>query len=815
MWVRDGRLGIRQLTKSPGFASAVVLTLALGIGVNTAVFSMLNGFLLRKLPYADPERVAALVTHVEGVNAQGAAADDDDSFDGSSWELIRDNLHGVKLASYGGSNRVNLKTDGASGGAVRQVLDARVSADYFAVVGIPLSRGRSFSQVEDHPGGPPVAVLSYALWASTFHSDPDLIGRTIKLKGAPYTIVGVLAENAVTPSQADVFTPLQPATTGECGGNNCGILARLDPGENWTHINAQLGRLRLPSFANLGKHHAHAWLYARPLQAQLAAGMHDRVIVLMLAVSFIMLIACANLAGLTLVRLSRRRTEIAIRLALGASSMDVLRQLWTENLILALLGGFGGLGLAVLSLDSLHGFLPESMIPVGGFAIDIRVFAFTLGVSIVASFLFGALPALQTTRLDLRSSIAAGSRSVAGGSNTVRRWLIVFETALTVVLLSAAGLLVRTLIHLETLPSGFNSNNVITAKVSLDDARYHNPAEFHALLAKSVTALQHIPGVDSAAFALSVPYERGLNDGLRILDGKQAGKESGSSLTYITPSYFKAFRIPLFSGRVITENDTDSSTPVAVVNQQFAKRFFGDPAALGRHFKIEGATFTVVGVVADVAKAPGMGSDAPIGTEPLAYLAASQIPQGLVNIAHIWFQPSWIVRTGAPINGITGTIERTIRDVAPDLPLTGFFAMDQIRSKQLQMQQVEVWLLGTLAGLALLLSAIGIYALVSNLVVQRTREIGIRLALGSTTKDAMVRVGSSGITSAALGLLTGTLLSLATLRVLASEIYGISTYDPVTLAVVPLILVIVAATASFLPALRISRIDPAETLRSE
>ncbi len=812
MWIRDARFAIRQLFKSPGFAIAVILTLALGIGVNTAVFSLLNGFLLRKLPYPDPERVAALVKRVEGANAQGA---DDDSFDGASWQQIHDNIRSVKLASYGGSNGVNLKADAASGGAVRQVVEARVSSEYFAVLGVPLFQGRSFSDLEDRPHGPPVAVLSYSLWVSTFHSDPDLIGRSIKLKGEPYTVVGILASGAVTPGQPDLFTPLQPATTGECGGNNCGILARLETGQNWEQVNAALGRLKLAAFADLQKHRLHAWIYARPLQAQLAAGMHDRVIVLMLAVSFILLIGCANLAGLALVRLSRRRTEIAIRLALGASHMDVLRQLWSENILLALMGALGGLGLAILILDGLRGFLPDSMIPMGGFAVDSRVFAFTLSASLVTSFLFGALPALHSMKLNLRTSLSAGSRSVARGSNAIRRVLIVMQNALTMVLLMSAGLLIRTLIHLETVPSGFDSNNVITAKVSLDDARYHNSQAFDELLIKSVSALRKVPGVQAAAFALSVPYERGLNDEIRVLDGKQVGKDSGSSLTYITPQYFEAFRIPLYSGRVFRDSDNRASLPVAVVNQAFAKRFFEETTPLGRHFQMEGATFTVVGVVGNVVKAPGMEAGAPIATESLAYLPASQTPQKLANIAHIWFQPSWIVRTRRPIEGITGTIERTIEDAAPDLPLSGFSTMNDVLLKQLQVQRVEVLLLGTLSGLALLLSAIGIYALVSNLVVQRTREIGIRLALGSTAKQAILRVGSSGATSAGAGLLFGLILSVLAVRVLASEVYGVSTYDPLTLIAALLILIIVAALASFLPTLRISRIDPAETLRSE
>jgi len=418
--------------------------------------------------------------------------------------------------------------------------------------------------------------------------------------------------------------------------------------------------------------------------------------------------------------------------------------------------------------------------------------------------------------------MSSGSYSVAGGSGRVRQWLIGAEVALTVVLLAAAGLLIRTLIHLETLPPGFDSRNVMTAKASLDDARYHNAAAFQALVSKSVAAMKAIPGVQYAAMALSVPYERGLNDGLKILDGKQAGTEDGSSLSYVTPGYFSTLRIPLVSGRMLSESDTATSEQVAVVNQDFARKFFGEAAPIGRHFKVyegyegsAGFAVTIVGVVENVAKAPGEQADAPIASEPVFYLPAAQTPQGLVNIAHIWFQPSWIVRTYGPIAGLTESMQKALASVDPLLPFSGFYSMDQIQAEQLQQQRIEVLLFATLAGLALLLSAIGIYALVSNLVVQRTREIGIRIALGSSIRRAMVEVGSSGAVAAGAGLLVGIALSLAAVRVLSSELYGVSAYDPVTFVAVPLVLASIAAVASFLPTLRISRIEPAETLRAE
>ncbi len=819
------RFAFRQLHKSPGYTIAVILTLALGIGVNTTVFSMVDGFMLRRLPYPEPERIAALVVHTQGVSQHSGKsfAEEDDSFTGQSWQVLKDSVSGVTFASYGGSGGVNLKAAADAGGAVRYVQNSRVSAEYFEVLGIPFYLGRSFTADEDRPHGPSVAVLSYALWQSTFHSDPTLIGKSIELKGEPYTVVGVLPRNAVTPSHADLFTSLRPAITGgECGGNNCGIIVRLKPGTHWQQVNTELGHVPLPFFSeNESKNHGHAWMYALPLQRELAGDMHDEISALMLAVSFILLIACANLAGLALVRISRRTPEIATRLALGASRMDVLRQLWLESLVLAITGAAAGLFLAQTLLHVCSDFLPEEMIPIGGFHLDARILSFTFGVSFLTSLIFGALPALRTRRVDLRSSIVAGSHAVVGGSSRIRQWLIGAEVALTVILLASAGLLVRTLIHLESLPPGFDPANVMTAKVSLDDVRYHDAAAFQSLLQKSVAAMRQIPGVQNAAVGLSVPYDRGLNWPIAIKDGKQAGIHNASSLAYVTPDYFAALRIPVLAGRVLTDSDTAISQPVAIVNTAFARRFYGEASPIGRHFTLgmendsDNRTFTIVGVVSEVAKQPGMYRDAPISREPVFYVAASQTPQGVVNGAHIWFQPSWIVRTRGPIQGLAENMQHALATADPDLPFSGFYSMQQVLDKQLQMQRVQVLLLSMLGLLALVLSAIGIYSLVSNLIVQRTREIGIRIALGSTLKEAMLHVGSSGLFATGAGLVAGIALSFVMLRGLASQIYGVKTYDPVTFIAVLFVLTFIAIVASFLPTLRISRIQPADTLRAE
>jgi predicted permease len=820
------KFAIRQLRKSPGFAAAVIITLALGIGVNAAVFSMVDGFLLRRLPYSQPQRIAALITHVEGTADNGHVySNEDDSHGASDWQLITQNVPSVIAAAWEGDaeigqSGVNLKAGSDMGGAVHFVHSTAVSAHYFQVLGIRPFLGRGFTDEESRPGGPKAVVLSYELWQSFFHGDRGVVGRAVDVKGQPYAIVGVMPQNAVTPNNAELWSVLQPGAGGACEGYDCGILLRLKPGATWQQAQAELGRLHRPSDGNYAPG-AKTWLYAQPLQQYLGSDMKPRVLVLMLAVGFILLIACANLAGLALVRISRRTQEFATRLALGATRFDILRQVWIENLLLAALGATAALMLAHAILAGLSQLLPPSMISLGGFALDGRVLVFTGMATLVTSLLFGALPALTARRIELRAAIAASSYSVAGGSRRLRTFLIGAEVALTVVLVSASGLLVRTLAHLETLPPGFNTHNVMTATASLDDARYHEPQAFESLLNRSIVAMKRIPGVEDAAVGLSVPYQRGLNLPILIGDGRNAGQSDSASTAYVTPGYFATLQMPVLAGRTVLDTDTGASEPIAVVNESFARKFFGEPNAVGRHFSLamgpsyRGPAITIVGMVSNVTKAQGVDWTAPLGTEPVFYLPAAQFPSDAIATVHLWFQPSWIVRTHGPVAGLAEAMQRAMAEADPNLPISGFHSMDDLMQQDLETQRIEVLLLSALAGLALLLSAVGIYALVSNLVVQRTREIGIRMALGSSIERAMVEIGSSGMFAAAAGLVVGMGLSFLALRVLKSELYGVGVYDPVTLTATPVILALIALVASLLPALRISKIDPAITLRSE
>ncbi len=823
LW-KDLRYALRRLRKSPGFAITSILTLALGIGANTAIFSVVNALMLRPLPYPQPMGLGALTTRSTGP----AGAEDDNLVNGDTYLLVRDQVPAVTAAAFGMEDGVNLQ----AGTSVQYVQQLRVSSKYFDVLGIPPQMGRSFTLDEDRPNGPAVVILSNNLWRTSFHSDPQIVGHVILLKGAPFTVVGVLARGAQSPlnegttQPADVWTPLRPSRSGEGEGTNYGVLLRLKPGSTWEQANAQLSRV-MPEYLRqemAGNPGSKAVLVGIPLQQSEAESLRPAVFGLMVAVGFILLIACANLAGLGLVRAQQHSGEMATRMALGAGRFALVRQLWTENMVLALLGGVAGLGVAKCGLVMLQHLVPEGLLPSNNFGLDGRVLLFTFVVSLLTSVLFGMLPAFELHRIDLRSMMAAGAnRAMAASVNRKTRVLLIAgEIALTVVLVAASVLLIHSLIYLETLPPGFDATNVMTGKVSLDDARYHNAAAFQHLLTSSLDAMRRIPGVENAAVGLSLPYERGLNVGAKVAEGKDAGKIFGTNAVYITPGYFDALRMHLLAGRQFADNDTAQSQPVVIVNETFARKYLDRTNPVGSI--VEDSTSgtelgwrprRVVGVVADVVKTPGLDQAAPLTSEPTVYVPATQVKQDLLNMAHVWLQPSWIVRTHGSVAGITEAMQKALAQADPGLPFSGFYSMTDLERHALGMQRMEVMMLGFLAGLALLLSTIGVYGLIANLVVQRTREIGIRLALGSSMQQAMVEIGSSGVFATVLGLAVGLGASVMALRALKSFIYGIGTYDPLTLVGTSLVLAIVAIAAIFLPARSIARIDPAKILHEE
>ena len=628
-------------------------------------------------------------------------------------------------------------------------------------------------------------------------------------------MVGVLPEGVTTPLNADVYTVIHASSLGEGAGTNFDCITRLRDGASWQEADAQINRAwltrkdRYELYDNPG---AKVSYYSVPLQKGQSAVLRPQALALMFAAGFILLIACANLAGLMLARMLRRTSEIATRLALGATRWQIQKQFWDETLVLALLGGATGVCVGYVALRGLLHLLPEHFLPVADVPLDLRVLGFALAVSFATSVLFGMLPASATHRFDLRGAISQRNASHSGPVR-FRQLMIAGEVALTVVLLAASGLLIRTLIHLETLPPGFNATGVMTARASLDNVRYHDAAAFRNLLDESTAVMVRIPGAQYAAVGLSLPYERAVNQGgVTLSEGKNAGQQLVTGMTYVTPDYFSALQIPLLSGRTFSNADGPDQQQVAIVNQTFVRKFFRGENPVGLHLDKE---TLIVGVVADVAMAPGVDPVAPLTDEQMMYVPAAQVGGRMLSLAHMWFQPSWIVRTSRPIEGLTAQMQRALAAADPDLPFSGFYRMSDLLAKTLATQRVEVALLASMAGLALLLSAIGIFGLVTNIVAQKTKEVGIRIALGSTIREAMVHVGVPGTRAAAVGLVLGLGLCAGVLRVMRSVLYGVAVYDAPTMVSVVVLLASVALVASSLPTLRIARIDPAQTLREE
>lgn len=801
------RFAARQLWRDPGFTVTVILTLALSIGANTAIFSVVNALLLKSLPYSHPERMGTIYTRVAGPTG----SDERHHLNGEQWELLRDNVPSlISSVSAPRTSGVNLQADSR----VQYLHAGRISAHYFDVLAIHPVIGRNFSDTEDRPHGPRTAILSYGLWRNIFGADPNISGKNILLKGEPYTVVGVLPEGATIPLNADLYTALQASRDGEGGGTNFDVITRLRDGITWQQADSEINRawsLRTVRYELRDNPGARVTYYSVPLQKGETAVLRPQVLMLMLAAGIILLIACANLAGLTLVRMLRRTSEVATRLALGASRWQIQKQFWVEALLLASVGGIIGIAVGFVTLRGLLLLLPEHFLPVADVPLDGRVLAFTVLISLLTSVLFGMIPVLTARRFDLRSAIA--SRATSGSNQLrLRQALIVSEVALTVVLLAASGLLIRTLVHLQTLPSGFDSTGVMTARASLDDARFHDPAAFRKLLDESTAAMRQIPGVQHAAAGLSLPYERSLNSGVTLSDGKEAGQQVMTGEVYITPDYFGALQIPILSGRSFTDADGPDTQHVAIVNQTFVRKFFDRASPLGHY--VDKDTM-IVGVVEDVAIEPGLDPTAPLSAEESMYIPATQVDAQSLSLLHVWFQPSWIVRTAGPVEGLTAQMQRALASVDPNLPFSGFYRMRDLLAKTLATQRVEVALLSAMAALALLLSAVGIFALVANIVAQKTREIGIRMALGSTIRQAMVNIGGPGVRASALGLILGLVLCAGALRAMRSVLYGVGVYDAPTILTVVLILASVTLIAGTVPTLRIARIDPAQTLREE
>ena len=823
-FANDFRFALRQLRSNPGLTGVVLITLGLCIGANTAIFSVLDAVLFRPLPLPAPDRLALVVT----ATSPEANAEMNDSQTGSLFETVRDAAPGLDVAADAGQGGVNFVFNGRASFVQQQ----RVSAGYFRVLGISPLQGQEFTRADDVPNGPPLVIVAYDFWRKSLRGDPAIVGKAISLRGEPYTVIGVMPGgfrgpsrftfSSAAPPPVDVWTPLRPTRNGEGSGSNYQVIARLKPGVSWPEATGQLQALsralmEMPGFPHQSKYFEERII---PLQAGLTQDSRRTLVVTWAAVLVVLLIGCVNIAGLLMARAPARAKEIATRLAVGGSRGAIVRQLLIESLVLSAAGSALGLIIGSFAIDWLKRLGAESFEVGQPIELDARVMGAMALIAVVTSILFGLAPAIRISRLDVRSVLAESGRGIAGRRDRMRSLLAAGEIALSLVLLVSAGLLVRTLAYFQGLSAGFDPHNLVIGETSLLDARYKTLDAVSHLYSAGLSQIRASPGVKSAAVALTLPYERPLNDGYRQLDGYKGEPPRGrmAEVVYVTPGYFETMAIPLLGGRVFRESDARDNARVIVVSESFARTVFGGgQEAMGRHLGIDDRTpREIVGVVSDVQQHSGLnGGLGPFSVEPTIYLPVDQTSSGFVYGIHRWFSPKWVVRTNAAPSRIAPKIQAAIAAVAPELPISHFKTMDELSGLYLEQQRYTTALFSMMAALGLALAAIGLYGLISNAIAQRTHELGIRMALGASVGQIIAATARPGILLALAGIAVGAVLARAAARLIASMLWGVHAGDAATFAVTAGILLVVSVAASLIPCARLLRLDPARTLHSE
>jgi predicted permease len=804
--LRNARFAFRSMWISPVLTGAFILTLALCIGFGTAVFSAVDTVLWKPLPYPDADRLALAGLHDPARGGlQGRVG-----VDGRTWLRIRDEADGFQTAVYSGWARgVNLSADGAA----RYVQQQRVGAGFFRTLGVEPLMGREFSAEEDVPEGPPLVLLSHDLWANTFDGDPDILGRGVRLKGELHTVVGVMPPDFESDAEADLWTPVRPSTTGEGSGTNYTAIVRLPEGMTWEEAQGRFAAVDPPQSGDAASELRFGLI---PLEEALAAGFRLPLLVLLGAVGLMILVGFANLAGIQVSRALARESEMATRQALGGGLGALVRQLLAENLILGLLGGLLGLVVAFVALDGLQVLFRSNLGVRDPMVIDGRALVTAIGLTGLATLVFGLTPLVQVARSDAMRVLSGGTRGVAGGgSRTLRRLLLVGEVAMVTVLLFSAVLLTRSYGHLASLEPGFDPTGVLTVQYSLDDARYAEAAVVNRLFDETVDQLEQIPGVTSAAVGLSLPYERPLNMPFRLAGDEEGQRPRLANLVYVTPAFFETLGIPLRSGRLVNEMDRAEAPGVVLANQALVDQHLEGRSVLGARVRIGGGDpVELVGVVGNVQQGGGgWGSSQPVWEAPTLYVPASQVSGPVLQQLHVWFSPSWIVRAASVSPQLSARIARVFETLDSDLPVARSISLTAVMDRAFARTRFQAVFLLVVAGFALLLAGVGLYGIVAQEVLERRREMGVRLALGATPGRAILTTGLAGLRLAAWGLLAGGLVAALAGRVLASLIWGVSPGDPVTILALVGGIGGLAAVASFVPAARIGRLDPATVLR--
>ncbi len=800
---------MRTLRRSPGFATVAVLTLAIGIGANAAIFSFVNGVLLKPLPYGEPERIVRVLEKPPGGGRNGIS-----TLNYLDWQK-ENTVFEHMAAQTGGSVALTGVTEPV------QLRGSRVSAHYFDIFGIEATLGRTFAADEDQLGKERVAVLSHALWESQFGSDPSVIGRSITLDGHPHTVIGVLPPGgAFDRAFAQIWRPL--AFEPENMTRNFhwfGAFAKLKRGVTVKQATAQMDAIG----ARIAKDYPDSnkgWGVTIDPFADTVVGtqLRQSLYVLLSAVGMVLLICCANLANLTLARGAGREREVAIRASMGAGRWRLVRQFLTENVLLSVCGGVFGLGLGVVLKAGLELAIPPFSLPrEADVGIDTTVLLFTLALAILTGIIFGLAPALQATRPDLAGGMKEGGRGASsGGRHKVRGALVVTEVALAFMLLTGAGLLIRSFFQMQQVDPGFNSTNVLTAGLPIPDKRYPDAEQLNAYLRQVVNSVEGLPGVRDVALTSALPM-RGWGYGMPFqrADKPMVDRANRRACFFkmVSPSYFRALDMKLRRGRPLGEHDVKGGPPVTVINETMARLYFKDEDPVGKRILVQeivpGKTqlgpeiaWEVVGVAADE-KVTSVDNR---GDNPGMYVTNMQSP--------VYFQ-SLIVRTSMDPSALNQALGKAVHEINKDQTLTEVKTLDQIKAESMASSRLQSMLLTVFAAIAVLLAAIGIYGVISYSVEQRTREIGIRAALGASRGELVGLVLRSGMLMAGIGLVLGAGGALGLTRLLANLLFGVGERDPMTLGSVAVILMCVALLACYVPARRATKVDPMIALRYE
>ncbi len=813
------RHGLRTLAKSPGFTTVAILTLALGIGANTAIFSVVNAVLLQPLSYPNPDRLVELELSSPQGNGDITSIP---KF--NVWREQTQVFDSVAAYDFGGPG-VNL----TGGDRPEQVKGIRVSADYFRVFGAPMAIGRTFSAEEDRPGGTAVAVISNGLWWSKFGGDAAIIKRTIDLGGEPFTVIGVLGPSFTSDPKSDIWLPLKPDPNSVDQGHYLRATARLKPGITIAQAQAamklaaeQFNR-KFPNSPVMGP---GVTFTAIPLRDSVVGDVRLGLLLLFGAVALVLLIACVNVANLLLARATIRRREMAIRSALGAGRSRLIWQLLSESLLLSLAGAVLGLGLGYLGVRALLAMNPGDIPRIGehgnGVSLDWRVLMFTFAAAMLTGILFGLVPALSASSSDINDTLReSGSRTGSGmRHNKARSILVITEMALALILLVGAVLLIRTFGALRGVNPGFDAHNVLTMEMSLAGARFEKAAAVEQLERDGRQRLEGLPGVETAALTCCLPLEGGF--GLPFTIEGQPPKEGPyngeSGWISVSPGYFGVFRIPIDKGRAFSDGDNGGGPRVVIVNEEFAKKFFSKGEGLGSRITIGkgvGPEFDeppreIVGIVADVREG---GLDQP--PAPMMYVPTAQVNDGVVALNNRIGAAEWVVRTRLQPFSLSADIQGELRKASGGLPVAHIRSMQQVVGESTARNDFNMTLLAIFAGVALLLAAIGVYGLMAYSVQQRTQEIGVRMALGASPNQVRRMVVTQGMRLALVGVALGIAASLALARLMKSMLYGVKSWDPLTIITVTILLSTVTLIAAYFPARRASRVDPIVALRYE